>query len=181
MAQRTLFTVGHSTRAWAEFVSLLRAWRIDEVVDVRTVPRSRQFPWFSKERMQKTLPKAGIEYLHLAELGGLRHSKKDSVHTGWRNSSFRGYADYMQTEDFAAGLKALNRLRAKKRVCIMCSEAVWWRCHRRMIADAELARGIPVKHLMSQTSAKPHELTGFALVRKRRGRAPVIAYPDPGE
>jgi uncharacterized protein (DUF488 family) len=178
MGQRTLFTVGHSTRAWAEFVELLKAWRIDELADVRTVPRSRTFPWFSKERMQKALPAAGIAYVHMAKLGGLRHAKKDSPNTGWRNASFRGYADYMQTEDFEKGLAELNQQRKKRRVCIMCSEAVWWRCHRRMIADAETARGIPVKHVMSRTVAKPHELTEFAVVRKRRGREPVISYPE---
>jgi uncharacterized protein (DUF488 family) len=177
MAQRTLFTVGHSTREWAEFVELLKAWQIDELVDVRTVPRSGAFPWFWKKRMEKALPKVGIQYLHIAELGGLRHSRKDSINKGWRNASFRGYADYMQTQDFQKGLAELNDRRKKARVCIMCSEVVWWRCHRRMIADAETARGIPVKHLMSERTATRHELTEFAMVKKRRGHAPVILYP----
>ena len=123
------------------------------------------------------MPKAGIKYRHLPELGGLRHSKGDSMNAGWRNASFRGYADYTQTEAFEDGLKRLNELRTMRRVCVMCSEAVWWRCHRRMIADAEVAWGIPVKHIMSETVAKPHELTEFAVVRKRRGRMPVIRYP----
>jgi len=176
MGQRTLFTVGHSTRSWAEFVSLLKAWRIEEIVDVRTVPRSRTFPWFDGRKMARELPKAGIGYVHLPALGGLRHAKKDSTNTGWRNSSFRGYADYMQSEDFAAGLKELDARRKGCRACIMCAEAVWWRCHRRMIADAETARGIPVKHILSEQIAKPHEMTEFAKVRKKRGGA-SITYP----
>jgi len=178
MSQRTLFTVGHSTRAWAEFVALLKAWRIEELVDVRTVPRSRTFPWFSKERMKKLLLKSAIEYVHLPKLGGFRHSSKDSVNTGWQNSRFRAYADYMQTKEFEEGLKELNQRRKKQRVCVMCSEAVWWRCHRRMIADAEVARGVPVKHVMSRKVAKPHELTAFAAVEKRKGRTPVVTYPS---
>ena len=178
MSQRTLFTVGHSTRAWAEFVALLKAWGIEELVDVRTVPRSRTFPWFSKERMEKLLPKSAIEYVHLPKLGGFRHSRKDSVNTGWQNSRFRGYADYMQTKEFEEGLKELNQRRKKRRVCVMCSEAVWWRCHRRMIADAEVARGIPVNHMMSDKIAKRHEVTEFAVVEKRKGRTPVITYPS---
>ena len=178
MAQRTLFTVGHSTRQWKDFIDLLHAWKIEEVVDVRTIPRSRAFPWFAKVRMEKALPKVKVRYCHLPELGGLRHSNKGSANTGWRNASFRGYADYMQAEEFERGLKQLNDLRKKRRACIMCSEAVWWRCHRRMIADAEVARGIPVKHIMSESVAKPHDLTEFAVVKKRRGRVPMIWYPD---
>jgi uncharacterized protein (DUF488 family) len=181
MSQRTLFTIGHSTRPWPEFVQLLKAWKINELVDVRTVPRSRAFPWFSKDKMEKALPKAGIKYLHIPGLGGLRHSKKDSLNTAWRNTSFRGYADYMQTTDFEKAIRQLNQLRKKRRVCIVCSEAVWWRCHRRMIADAEVARGIPVKHIMSERSATPHEMTEFAVVKKRRGRPPVIVYPGIGK
>src|ERR1035437_4907747 len=111
MAQRTLFTVGHSTRPWKDFIDPLRAWEIQEVVDVRTIPRSRAFPWFERQRMEVALPKAGIRYCHLPDLGGLRHSKKGSVNTAWRNASFRGYADYMQTEWFEEGLKKLSHLR----------------------------------------------------------------------
>ena len=110
MGQRTLYTVGHSTRGWEEFVALLKAWGIACLVDVRTAPRSRAFPWFGTERMAKALPKAAIEYMHLPALGGFRHPRKDSVNSGWRNSRFRAYADYMQTKDFAEGLKELNRL-----------------------------------------------------------------------
>lgn len=177
MGQRTLFTVGHSTRAWKEFVSLLKAWRIEELIDVRTVARSRTFPWFSKNRMKTALKRAGIGYIHLAALGGFRHSKANSLNTGWRNVRFRGYADYMQTQGFEEGLKELNDRRKKRRVCVMCSEAVWWRCHRRMIADAEVVRGIPVQHVMSEAAAQRHELTEFAMVRKRQ-RVPVLTYPS---
>jgi uncharacterized protein (DUF488 family) len=177
MSQRTLFTVGHSTRTWAEFVALLKARGIEELVDVRTVPRSRTFPWFTRERMEKLLPKSAIGYVHISKLGGFRHSGKDSLNGGWQNSRFRAYADYMQTKEFEEGLKELNKRRKKRRVCVMCSEAVWWRCHRRMIADAEVVRGIPVKHLMSDKVAKRHEVTDFAVVKKRKGRTPVIMYP----
>lgn len=179
MGQRTLFTIGHSTREWDEFVDLLEAWKIEEVIDVRTVPRSRAFPWFGTDRMERALPRAGIAYLLVPELGGLRHARKDSPNGGWQNASFRGYADYMQTPAFQEGLRVLNARRKARRVSVMCSEAVWWRCHRRMIADAEIARGIPVKHIMSPTTATPHELTEFAVVTRPRGRAgpPVITYP----
>jgi uncharacterized protein (DUF488 family) len=178
MDKRLLFTVGHSTRTWKDFVLLLKTWKIQELVDVRTIPRSRAFPWFEKIYMQSALPKAGIAYCHLAALGGLRHSKKDSMNTGWRNASFRGYADYMQTVDFENGLKDLNRRRRRHRVCVMCSEAVWWRCHRRMIADAEIIRGIPVRHIMTEQLATPHELTPFARVCRKQTRKPVITYPS---
>lgn len=189
MAHRTLFTVGHSTRTWTEFVALLKSWKIEELVDVRTLPRSRAFPWFTKQRMARALPKVAIENVHIPALGGLRKPGKDSVNTGWQNARFRAYADFMQTAEFEHGLQELNDLREKRRVCVLCSEAVWWRCHRRMIADAEVARGIPVRHIMSATSATPHELTAFAVVKKRRVHArapggmhnsspgPIITYP----
>ena len=178
MGQRTLFTVGHSTRAWSEFLTLLKAWKIDQLLDVRTVRRSRAFPWFGERRMKAALARSGIQYAALPALGGFRHPTPDSPNDGWHNARFRAYADYMRTDGFKHGIEELNERRKKQRVCVMCSEAVWWRCHRRMIADAEVARGIPVKHIMSETSAKRHELTEFAVVRKRRGRTPVIAYPN---
>ena len=156
---------------------MLQAWDVEQLVDVRTVPKSRAMPWFWGTRMAVKLPKVGIAYVHLGALGGLRRAGKESINTGWENASFRGYADYMQTAEFAEGLRELNELRKARRTCVMCSEAVWWRCHRRMIADAEVARGIPVKHIMSATVAKGHEMTGFAVVEKRRGRGPVITYP----
>ena len=156
---------------------MLKGWGTEQLVDVRTVPRSRAVPWAWDKKMAVELPKVGIGYVHLGALGGLRRAAKDSPNKGWENASFRGYADYMQTAEFEEGLRELNGLRKRARTCVMCSEAVWWRCHRRMIADAEVARGIPVKHIMSATVAKGHEMTGFAVVKKRRGRAPVITYP----
>lgn len=174
-----MFTVGHSTRGWAEFVELLKAWEIQEVVDVRKVPGSRAFPWFNEQRLERALPNSAIAYVHLAALGGFRRPATASVNSGWQNARFRAYADYMQTEEFENGLRELNERRKERRVCVMCSEAVWWRCHRRMIADAEVARGIPVKHMMSPSLATRHELTEFAVVTKagNRGVAPVVTYP----
>ena len=177
MSQRILFTVGHSTRTWREFARLLRAWNIQELVDVRAIPRSRMLPWFEKARLQQALPKIKIAYTHLPALGGLRYSKKASVNAAWHNSSFRAYADYMQTEAFEQGLKELNRRRRLHRVCVMCSEALWWRCHRRLIADAEVIRGIPVRHIMTHRSAGAHTLTAFARVRATHTRKPAITYP----
>jgi uncharacterized protein (DUF488 family) len=178
MPQRTLFTIGHSTRTWQEFIDLLHAWKIEELVDVRSIPGSRAFPWFAQNKMKIALPNAGIRYTHLPDLGGRRHSRKNSPNTGWRNASFRSYADYMQTPEFRDGLQQLNAIRKKHRTCIMCAEAVWWRCHRRMIADAELAQKIPVRHIMTPTSATPHTLTPFAQIQKPRAKPPTILYPQ---
>ncbi|NNM85353.1 MAG: DUF488 domain-containing protein [Phycisphaerales bacterium] len=177
MSQRILYTIGHSTRSWREFTDLLLAWKIAELIDVRTVPRSRAFPQFNKDHMATALRRVGIEYKHIKELGGLRHTKKGSANTGWRNASFRGYADYMQSQEFSQALAELNRRRRLHRACIMCSEALWWRCHRRMIADAEVARGIPVRHIMSERTAKPHEITPFARIRRLRTRCVSVDYP----
>jgi uncharacterized protein (DUF488 family) len=172
----TLYTVGHSTRTLEEFLTLLEAFGIKRVVDVRTVPKSRRVPWFNKETLPGVLKPRGVLYSHLPKLGGLRHARKDSPNCGWRNASFRGYADYMATPGFAQGVEALNRLREKRRVAIMCAEAVPWRCHRSMIADAEVARGIEVRHIMSAQRANPHRLTPFAVVNKRRD-PPLVQYP----
>ncbi|MCR4295785.1 MAG: DUF488 domain-containing protein [Elusimicrobia bacterium] len=171
-----LYTIGHSTRTLEEFLSLLEAFSVKRLVDVRTVPKSRHVPWFNKETLPAALKSRGILYTHLKALGGLRHARKDSQNGGWRNASFRGYADYMATPNFARGVEALNRLRAKRRVAIMCAEAVPWRCHRSMIADAEAARGIAVRHIMSAKTANPHKLTSFAVV-DRRSDPPVVRYP----
>lgn len=177
MGQRILFTVGHSTHPWLEFVELLQAWEIEELVDVRSVPRSRAFPWFTQAKMQNSLPKSGIDYAYMPKLGGFRESAEDSINKGWENVRFRAYADYMQTAAFEEGLEELDEHRRTRRVCVMCSEAVWWRCHRRMIADAFVARDIRVKHIMSLKSATPHELTKFAVVKKPKGHQPVVTYP----
>lgn len=161
---RRMFTVGHSTHPIDEFVALLRAHGVEQVVDVRTVPKSRHNPQFWREELEQSLPAEGVSYRWLEALGGLRHSRKDSPNTGWRNTSFRGYADYMQTDAFAAGLQELLSLSEGTTTTIMCAEAVPWRCHRSLVGDALLVRDIEVFDIMSPTQAKPHTLTSFARV-----------------
>jgi uncharacterized protein (DUF488 family) len=141
-------------------------------VDVRTVPRSRHNPQFNKDSLPRLLKKAGLRYVHMPGLGGLRHAKRDSSNMGWRNASFRGFADYMQTPEFTQGLEELIRLSNQDRVVLMCAEAVPWRCHRSLIADALLVRGIHTEHIMGVTRRQVHTLTPFAKVRDS-----VITYP----
>jgi uncharacterized protein (DUF488 family) len=174
MSERSIFTVGHSTRTWDDFRDLLRAHGIKRVVDVRTIPRSRHNPHFSRPALAARLRAARIGYVHLAKLGGLRHAKRDSKNAGWRNASFRGFADYMQTPEFAAGLQRLLKLAKGKRSTLMCAEAVPWRCHRSLIADALTIRGIRVQHILSGKRCQPHSLTPFGRVRGR-----TITYPVP--
>ncbi len=174
----SLYTVGHSSRSFEEFLSLLRAHGISRIVDVRTVPKSRRVPWFNKEELAPALNKANIRYAHLPELGGLRHSKKDSINLGWKNASFRGFADYMATPEFEKGLEKLNEMLPSLKTAVMCAEAVPWRCHRSLIADVETARGVSVVHLLSPTSTRPHEMTPFAKVDKK-SNPPKITYPAP--
>ena len=143
---------------------MLRAHGVETLVDVRTVPRSRHNPQFNRDTLPASLQAAGIQYVHMPELGGLRRAQRDSVNTGWRNLSFRGFADYMQTPAFAAALDKLMELARGTRVAVMCSEAVPWRCHRSLIADALSVRGIPVEHILSAASRRPHALTPFAQV-----------------
>lgn len=171
-----VFTIGHSTRTAAELIELLRAPGVTKLVDVRTVPRSRHTPQFNRETLPQVLQAAGIGYLHLPGLGGLRHSHKDSVNTGWRNASFRGYADYMLTPEFEQSVSALIELAWRERIAIMCAEAVPWRCHRWLLADALTVRGVRVEHIMSLTRSDPHSLTSWAKVERTR-----ITYPGPGE
>jgi uncharacterized protein (DUF488 family) len=159
-----IMTIGHSTRSLDEFIGLLKAHGVTEVVDVRTVPRSRRNPQFNKDSLLSSLKQAGFRYIHLPGLGGLRHASRASVNTAWRNASFRGYADYMQTREFKDGLEELIRLAAEDRVAIMCAEAVPWRCHRSLIADALLVRGIRTEDILSKTRRQVHELTPFARV-----------------
>jgi uncharacterized protein (DUF488 family) len=143
---------------------MLQAHRVERLVDVRTIPKSRRVPQFNSDALAASLREQGIEYTHLAALGGLRHAKKDSVNTGWRNASFRGYADYMATAEFREGLESLLQLARTKRTAVMCAEAVPWRCHRSLIGDALLARGVHVEDIMSASSVRPHEMTSFAKV-----------------
>ncbi len=167
-----VLTIGHSSRKLAEFIDLLKAHRVSRIVDVRTLPRSRHNPQFNKTSLPRSLKKAGIGYLHMPGLGGLRHAKRDSINVGWRNASFRGYADYMQTPEFEQSLAALIALRDKDRLALMCAEAVPWRCHRSLIADALLVRGIQTEDIMSPTRRTVHTLTPFAKVRDG-----TITYP----
>ncbi|HRP99683.1 MAG TPA: DUF488 domain-containing protein [Terrimesophilobacter sp.] len=161
----TIFTVGHSTHPIDEFVAILSAHGIRTLVDVRSIPKSRHNPQFGEDQLPGSLEKAGIRYQRLGELGGLRHSRKESPNKGWRNTSFRGYADYMQTDEFADGIQNLIDLaQAQDPAAIMCAEAVPWRCHRSLIGDALLVRGHTVLDIMSEKDARPHKLTSFAHV-----------------
>jgi uncharacterized protein (DUF488 family) len=162
--ETTLYTIGHSTHAIEAFLNMLRAYSIEVLVDVRTVPRSRHNPQFEQESLRESTAGAGIEYRHMKSLGGLRHASVDSVNTGWRNASFRGFADYMQTPEFARAIDDLVDVARSARTAIMCAEAVPWRCHRSLISDALLARGIRAIDIMSAKQSKPHELTSFARI-----------------
>ena len=159
-----LFTIGHSNRSLEDFASILKAHGIELLADIRTVPKSRHNPQFNRETLAAALPHEGIAYIHVPALGGLRHPRKDSTNDAWRNASFRGYADYMQTPEFTAALDALLRESSARRTVIMCAESVPWRCHRSLVADAATVRGIDVRHIMSETVANPHKLTPFARV-----------------
>ena len=173
MTTPIIFTIGHSTRTLEEFVGLLQAHGVRLVVDVRTIPRSRHNPQFNQEKLSADLKKSGIDYVWLKELGGLRHPKLDSQNKGWRNESFRGFADYMQTPEFEAGLNELINLAQNSPVAIMCAEAVPWRCHRSLIADALLVRGIRVEHIMTLKTLLEHSMTKFAHVEGKQ-----ITYPE---
>jgi uncharacterized protein (DUF488 family) len=170
-----VLTIGHSTRTWKEFLAVLRAHRVKRVIDVRSVPRSRHNPQFNRDTLSKKLRAARIGYVHLRKLGGLRHARRHSPNMAWRNTSFRGFADYMQTSEFEAGLHRLMKLARQKRSAIMCAEAVPWRCHRSLIADALTVRGIRVEDIMSMKHSQVHALIAFARVRDHR-----ITYPAEG-
>ena len=165
---RRIWTIGHSTRSADEFLDLLRTNTIDGLADVRTIPKSRRHPHFGGEALAARLKDDGIEYRHFAALGGLRKPRVDSPNGAWRNESFRGYADYMMTPEFADGIAALLDFGERRHVAVMCAEAVWWQCHRMLLADALLARDVDVQHLMSlrgKSSVQPHRLTPFAKIR----------------
>lgn len=173
--RRLIYTVGHSTRTVEELIDILKAFSIELLVDIRTIPRSRKNPQFNKEEFKNSLETAGLNYLHIKELGGLRHPKKDSINTGWRNLSFRGYADYMQTDEFHQALSKLISLTSRQNSVIMCAEAVPWRCHRSLVADALIVRGFEVLDIFSKTNSRKHEITGWAVVEGNR-----IIYPASG-
>lgn len=174
----TIYTIGHSNREIEVFLEMLVAHGIQQLIDVRSIPKSRMFPWFNKENLSKSLKKLHIAYHHMPELGGRRHTTKESKNTGWHHSAFRGYADYMQSDEFYLGLKALNQLIIGKKTVIMCAEALPWQCHRSLIADAEIARGVKVLDIFSKTNVKEHKLTSFAVIDKTK-RPIRVTYPSP--
>ena len=181
----TIFTIGHSVRPLEEFLALLHAHGIVQLADVRTVPKSRRHPQFTRESLQASLPAAGIAYRHFPGLGGLRKPRKDSRNHAWRVEGFRGYADYMETPEFEQALDELVRWTGSDQgsdpgsgfvpTAVMCAEAVWWRCHRQLIADALVARGIEVRHISTETSAPAHRLTAFARLNGQRVTYPGLA------
>lgn len=169
-------TIGHSNRTLDTFIALLESNEIIHVLDVRTVPRSRHNPQFNRELLQASLGENRIAYTHLPGLGGLRHARADSPNCGWRNLSFRGYADYMQSSEFAENVEWVAELARAQRCVLMCAEALPWRCHRSLIGDALLVRGVRVEDIIGPKGRKPHVLTGFACVEGVR-----ISYPPPAE
>ena len=175
----SVLTIGHSTRKWKDFLDLLRAYGVKRVIDIRSIPRSRHNPQFGQKTLSKKLRAARIGYVHLRKLGGLRHARRDSPNMGWRNASFRGFADYMQTSEFEAGLHRLMKLAGQKRSAVMCAEAVPWRCHRSLIADALTVRGIRVDDIMSRKRSQVHSLIPFARVQGYRITYPLSCPEDP--
>jgi uncharacterized protein (DUF488 family) len=171
---RLVLTIGHSTRTLEEFIALLKLNSATEVTDIRTIPRSRHNPQFNSDVLPLELGESGIAYVHMAGLGGLRHARPDSPNRGWRNASFRGFADYMQTDQFSAGVDKLIELFQTDTPALMCAEAVPWRCHRSLIADALIVRGIRVEHILGPGKRRKHTLTPWAVVRGM-----TITYPAP--
>jgi uncharacterized protein (DUF488 family) len=167
-----IYTIGHSTHTEDAFLALLTAHSIRAVADIRTIPRSRRHPHFSRDVMQEWLAGRGIEYRHFPALGGLRRPRPDSINTAVRHASFRGYADHMQTPEFQEGVAALEAFAVDRLTTVMCAEALWWQCHRRFLADALFVRNVKVQHIMSSAAAKPHELSAFAQVHGGR-----VTYP----
>ena len=174
MGTTRIHTVGHSTHEVAEFIEILRAHGIGQVVDIRTIPRSRHNPQFNGEDLAASLQAAHIGYRRAKELGGLRQSHRDSINGAWENDSFRGYADYMQTDGFAAAVEDLLARAANNDTAIMCAEAVPWRCHRSLVGDALVVRGAEVLHIISGSTAMEHTLTSFAHLE-----GTAITYPSP--
>ncbi len=171
-----IYTVGHSTRTIDEFIELLKHYGIQQLVDIRTVPRSRKNPQFNRDELERVIPEAGINYEHVKDLGGLRKPLKESPNAGWRNDSFRGFADYMQTPDFERGLEHLIEIAASRVTAIMCAEAVPWRCHRSLVADALSVRGTDVIEIFDERKSQPHKLTAFAHVEGK-----TVTYPPAEE
>jgi uncharacterized protein (DUF488 family) len=160
--QISLWTIGHSTLSIDDFINRLKSFEIQLLADVRSYPGSRRYPHFNKENLKASLANADIRYEHFPELGGRRRARPDSLNMTWRNESFRGYADYMETNEFHAGIDRLLNIATTQRAAIMCSEAVWWRCHRSLISDYLKVKGIEVNHIMSIGKAEPHPFTSAA-------------------
>jgi uncharacterized protein (DUF488 family) len=168
----TIFTIGHSVRPFDEFLRLLTAHGVKQLADVRTVPRSRRHPQFTRDALERSLPGSGVAYRHLPGLGGLRKPRRDSHNTGWRVEGFRGYADYMETPAFEQALGDLVVWAGHSPTVVMCAESLWWKCHRQLIADALTARGVEMRHISSERSAPVHSLTAFARLIGER-----VTYP----
>ncbi|MBZ5558970.1 MAG: DUF488 domain-containing protein [Acidobacteriia bacterium] len=181
MTRPIIFTIGHSTRPIDVFIRLLKAHGVQRAVDVRTIPRSRHNPQFNRVQLSPALHRARMHYTHMAGLGGLRHARADSVNTAWRNASFRGYADYMQTPEFADSLARCIDFAKQERVALMCAESVPWRCHRSLIADALLARGIEAREITSGIRTRPHELTPWARVKGTQVTYPAAPRGERGQ
>lgn len=171
-APPTVWTVGHSTHAWEAFLALLHAHRIEAIADVRRFPGSRRYPWFASEAMAEQLPKAGIVYRWLPQLGGRRKALPDSPNGGWRNAAFQGYADHMASAEFRDGLAQALALAEQQRTALMCAELLWWRCHRRLISDLLQHRGHAVLHIMDAAPATPHPGNPATVAR-----GPDLVYP----
>ena len=173
-----VLTIGHSTRPIEEFITILQAHQVERLIDVRTVPRSRHNPQYNLTSLPPALKAAGIQHSHLPGLGGLRKPREDSGNLAWHNASFRGYADYMQTAEFETNLETLIESSQREKVAIMCAEAVHWRCHRSLIADALLARGIGVEHIQSPAKRQPHKITPFAVIEGTKVTYPFALTPE---
>ena len=173
MPTSRVWTIGHSTRSADEFVSLLRSQEIDRLADIRTIPQSKRHPHFGSDALAARLNSEGIQYRHFKDLGGLRKPRADSPNGAWKNQAFRGYADHMQTREFAAAVDELLAFGEVGRVAVMCAEAVWWQCHRMLLSDGLVAKAIDVQHILAPTSVKPHRLTPFA----RIGDDHQVHYP----
>jgi uncharacterized protein (DUF488 family) len=171
---QAIWTIGHSTRPLEEFLALLAEYGIEAVADVRRFPGSRRYPHFARDALAQTLPARGIAYQWLPKLGGRRRAHPDSPNTGWRNESFRGYADHLASAEFAEGLAELLTLAARLRTTLMCAETLWWRCHRALIADVLRCRGTEVIHILDATHATPHPFTSPARIRDGS-----LSYPAP--
>jgi uncharacterized protein (DUF488 family) len=174
-ARELVLTVGHSTRPLEEFLALLAGHGVTQLVDIRSIPRSRHNPQYDRTRLPRSLEKAGIQYVHMPGLGGRRRPAADSINTAWRNASFRGYADYMQTPEFAESVADLIGIATARRTAIMCAEAVPWRCHRSLVSDALIAQGVRVEEIVSATETRIHTLIPWARVEGTQ-----VTYPaDP--